>query len=125
MDNIQLQPYIKNSPISILTEKELQIFLLKFGALLYLLNNKNINPTFLFLSVVKSDALQEIFQELSGVPTLVEILKYLLISYPNLIKSKIIKENTIKILKNKKQKQQKQTLKKLKNVNNRKSKKNL
>ncbi len=125
MDNIQLQPYIKNSPISILTEKELQIFLLKFGALLYLLNNKNINPTFLFLSVVKSDPLQQVFQELSGVPTLVEILKYLLISYPNLIKSKIIKENTIKILKNKKQKQQKQTLKKLKNVNNRKSKKNL
>lgn len=125
MDNIQLQPYIKNSPISILTEKELQIFLLKFGALLYLLNNKNINPTFLFLSVVKSDPLQQVFQELSGVPTLVEILKYLLISYPNLIKSKIIKENTIKILKNKKQKQQKQTLKKLKNVNNRKSKKTL
>jgi hypothetical protein len=93
--------------------------------LLYLLNNKNINPTFLFLSVVKSDPLQQVFQELSGVPTLVEILKYLLISYPNLIKSKIIKENTIKILKNKKQKQQKQTLKKLKNVNNRKSKKNL
>jgi hypothetical protein len=137
MDNIQLQPYIKNSPISILNEKELQIFLLKFGSLLFILNNKNINPTFLFLTVVKNEPLQQIFKELSGVPTLIEILKYILMSYPNLIKSKIVKENTIRILKNKKIRENKKlkkrnkikksskTLKnkRIKYVNKRKSKK--
>jgi hypothetical protein len=109
MDHTQLQPYLKNSPIAILNEKELQIFLLKFGSLLYLLNNKNINPTFLFLSLVKDSNLQDIFQYMSGVPTLVESLRFILISYPNLVKSKIVRENSIKILHKKQLIKNKQT----------------
>lgn len=97
-----IQPYLRDNPVSVLNEKDFDSFLLKFGSLLFLLNNKNINPTFVFITLVKDDKFQRIFLEMSGIPTLVEILKKLLICYPNLIKSKIVKENSIKILKNKK-----------------------
>ncbi len=117
MEHNQLQPYLKNSPVAILNEKEFQIFLLKFGSLLFLLNNKNINPTFLFLTLVKNDQLQNIFKEMSGISTLLEILRIILIIYPNLIKSKIVRDNSIKILKTKQQKIKKQ------HVTKRKSKK--
>jgi hypothetical protein len=99
MEHNQLQPYLKNSPISILSENEFQIFLMKFGSLMMILNNKTINPTFLFLSIIKNDNYQIIFKKMSGIPTLFEILRILLITYPNLVKSKIVKDNSIKLLK--------------------------
>lgn len=117
MDNIALKPYLKHNPVFILNEKDFDIFLLKFGSLLYLLNNKNINPTFLFIALVKDENLQKIFIKMSGIKCLVEILKTILISYPNLIKSKILKSNSIKILKAKK--------KRLLHANNRHTKKNI
>jgi hypothetical protein len=119
-----IKPYLKNNPVFILNEKDFDVFLLKFGSLLFLLNNKNINPTFLFISLVKDENLQKIFIKMSGINNLIEILKTILVCYPNLIKSKIVKDNSIKILKNKKQK----LLRNMKDKdarNNRKSKKNL
>jgi hypothetical protein len=126
MDNNSTKPYFKTNPVYILNEKDFDLFLLKFGSLLYLLNNKNINPTFLFISLVKDDNLQKVFMKMSGINSLMEILKTLLIYYPNLIKSKIVKDNSIKILKAKKRKQEKlMNNKSIKNVGNSKSAKNL
>ena len=110
MDSVK--PYLKNNPVVILNEKDFDVFILKFGGLLFLLNNKNINPTLLFLSLVRDENLQLVFKKISGIGTLIEILKTILTYYPNLIKSKIVKDNSIKILKSKKFK------KKIKNVYN-------
>ena len=108
MEDIQnIKPYLKTNPVIILNEKDFDIFLLKFGSLLFLLNNKNVNPTLLFISIVKDENLQIIFKKMSGINTLVEVLKVILNHYPNLIKSKIVKNNTMKILKAKKLKQSK------------------
>lgn len=100
--NAQIKPYLKNNPVVVINEKDFEAFLVKFGGLLSLLNNKNINPTFLFLMLVRSKELQKIFQTMSGINTLLESLKTILTMYPNLIKSKIVKENSIKILKKQK-----------------------
>ena len=100
-----LKHYLKDSPIIILNEKDFNTFLLRFGSFLFLINNKNINPTFLFISLVKDENLQKIFSKMSGISTILEILKTILTNYPNLIKSKIVKDNSIKIIRNKKQKE--------------------
>ena len=104
--------YLKDNPVYVLSAKDLSTFILKFGSLLYLLNNKNINPTFMFISVVKEESLQKIFTHMSGIPTVIECLKTILTNYPNLIKSKIVKDNSIKIVK----KQKQQAKRKLKNA---------
>ena len=104
-NNYTLQPFLKESPAIQLSDKDLDIFLLKFGTLLSLINNKNINPTFLFLTVIKDENLQNVFKLVSGVTTTNEILRIILTVYPNLLKSKIVKENSIKIIKNKKLKE--------------------
>ena len=119
-NNSNIQEHLKNNPVVVLNEKDFDIFLLKFGSLLFLLNNKNINPTLLFISLVKDENLQNIFKKMSGMPTLLEILKTILIYYPNLIKSKIVKDNSIKILKQQNRKHLKQSKK---NVIKRRSKK--
>ena len=126
MENNAIKPYLKNNPVYILNEKDFDVFLLKFGSLLFLLNNKNINPTFLFISLVRDENLQKIFIKMSGINTLIEILKTILINYPNLIKSKIVKDNSIKILKAKSNKASyKFQRKKKRHVRNRTAKTNL
>ena len=109
-----IKPFLKNNPVLILNEKDFNEFILKMGSLLILLKNKNINPTFLFLTLIKNGNIQEVFQKMSGMNNLIEMLKSVLICYPNLTKSKVLRENSIKILK-------KQELSK-KNGNHRKSK---
>lgn len=101
-NNYILQPFLKENPVSQLSEKDMNIFLLKFGTLISLINNKNINPTFLFLTIIKDEKLQNIFKQISGANTTNEILRIILNIYPNLLKSKIVKENSIRIIKNKK-----------------------
>ena len=102
-----IKHYLKDNPVYILSEKDLNSFVIKFGSLLFLLNNKNINPTFMFISLVKEESLQNIFIRMSGVPTIIEILKIILTCYPNLIKSKIVKDNSIRIVKNQAKRKQK------------------
>jgi len=111
--------FLKDSPLNVLNEKDFNTFMLKFGAFLFLINNKNINPTFLFLALVKDENMQQLFREMSGVATLPEMLKHILVQYPNLIKSKIVKDNSIKILKKKEQKKKREFEKYLKMANKR------
>lgn len=123
--NSNIKPFLKNNPVYILNEKDFEEFLSKFGGLLFLLNNKNINPTFLFISLVRDESLQKIFKKMSGINTLMEILKTILTHYPNLIKSKIVKDNSIRILRNKKRKPYKKRKKRKTYVHHRRTKKNL
>jgi hypothetical protein len=101
-----IKPFMKDCPVVLLSEREYEKSLMKFGSFLYLINNKNINPTFIFINLVKEEKLQKIFMEITGANTLTEILQKLLTFYPNLIKSKMVKEQCIKIVKNKQRNKQ-------------------
>lgn len=89
----------KDSPVVCLNKSDFGGVLVKIGTLLYLTNNKNISPTFLFLSVAKEEPLQLIFRQLTGIATTIEVLKNILHFYPNLLKSKIILEKSKKAIK--------------------------
>jgi hypothetical protein len=106
-----IKPFMKSNPVTLLSEQEFETNLIKFGSFLHLINNKNINPTFVFINLIKDDKLQELFMKITGCNSLMEMLQKILIIHPNLIKSKMIKVQCTKIIKNKKRKQE------LKNAN--------
>ena len=101
-NNYTIKPFLKDSPISEISNKDFEIYIIKFGTILQLIYNKNINPTFLFLSLVKDKNLQEIFKKMTGINNTKELLKNVLFLYPNLLKSKIVKEQSIKLIKKEK-----------------------
>ena len=96
----------EENPLTHINQHEFDEIMIKFGAFLYLLNNKNISPTFLFLSVIKDKNLEIVFKKISGITETNEILKLILHRYPNLIKSKMVKNSATRIIKNKKLKSQ-------------------
>jgi hypothetical protein len=100
--NYTLRPFLKDSPITEISTKDFELYVIKFATILHLVYNKNINPTFLFLTIIKDKSLQNIFKKISGITTTREILKNILALYPNLLKSKIVKEESMKIIKKEK-----------------------
>ncbi len=101
-NNYTIRPFLKECPVTEISNKDFEKCVLKFGTILQLIYNKNINPTFLFLTLLKDKNLQEIFKKISGISNIKEILKNILSLYPNLLKSKIVKEHSIKIIKKEK-----------------------
>lgn len=91
-------------PYNQIGESEFDIVLNKLGSFLYLINNKNINPTNLFLFILSDKDIQKLSMVLMSSPTLMPILKGVLIRYPNLIKSKMLKNKATKINKSFKKK---------------------
>ena len=92
------------SPFNQLSEKEFDIVLAKIGTFLYLVHNKNINPTSLFLYVMENPQIQVLLMEITSCSSLILLLKSILNRYPNLIKSKMLKNKAIKINKQLKKK---------------------
>jgi hypothetical protein len=78
-------------PYNQIGEAEFDVILNKIGSFLYLINNKNINPTNLFLTILSDPNMQKLSMELMSTSTLMPILKGILIRYPNLVKSKMLK----------------------------------
>jgi len=98
MDDINqpVESIYRDNPVIHINKDDFEDILLKIGSLLSNLHNKNISPTFLFLSITKEEPLQNIFKHITGIPTTMELLKTILHFYPSLLKSKIIKEKSIK-----------------------------
>lgn len=84
-------------PYNQISEHEFDIILNKIGTFLYLINNKNINPTNLFLIILSDVNMQQLSIQLMSTPTLMPILKGILVRYPNLVKSKMLKTKASKI----------------------------
>ncbi len=84
-------------PYNQIGEVEFDIILNKIGSFLYLINNKNINPTNLFLIILSDPQMQKLSMQLMSTQTLMPILKGILIRYPNLVKSKMLKTKANKI----------------------------
>jgi len=87
-------------PIRQLYNKEVALNILNFGSFLSIINNKKINPVFLFTSVLESLSLRQLFVEITGTDNEKESLLNLLHFYPSLIKSKNTKRLFKKSLKN-------------------------
>jgi len=91
-------------PYNQINEVEFDIIINKLGAFLFLINNKNINPTNLFLTILSDPNMQELSMKMTSSPTLMPILQGILKRYPNLIKSKMLKTKASKINKTLKKK---------------------
>lgn len=88
-----------DNPLNRLNEKEFDDCLLKYGSLLSIINNKSLNPTNIFLLIVKEKEYERVFSEFSGIPDLFNIMKMIISRYPNLIKSKMVAETAKKYFK--------------------------
>lgn len=85
------------NPYNQLSEKEFDIILTKVGSFLCLTQNKNINPTTLFLLIMENNNIRLLLMEMTSSPSIIPILKSILTRYPNLIKSKMLKNKAIKL----------------------------
>ena len=85
------------NPYNQLNDKEFDIVLNRIGTYLYLIHNKNINPTNLFLHVMGNQQIQGLFVAMTSCPSVILILRSILNRYPNLIKSKMLRSKAIKI----------------------------
>lgn len=92
----------ENNPYNELKTKEFNDILLKFGSLLFILNNKPINASFLFLKLIECEKTRGILLKILHDTNFITICKLILYRYPKLIKSKMLKKASIKILKIKK-----------------------
>lgn len=87
------------NPIYSINEKEFDITLTHITTYLILINNKNLNPTNLFLLIISDKNVQLLCKELTGFTNLIQILKLILNRHPNLVKSIILKKKSIKYVK--------------------------
>ena len=90
-----------NDPLDSICTKEFVENVLKFGAYLSMINNKRINSSVLFLTILENYRLRDIFVDITGAESERDAFLGVLQLYPVLIKSK----NTRKLFeKSKKQK---------------------
>jgi len=90
-----------NDPLDNICTKEFVENVLKFGAYLSMINNKRVNSSVLFLTILENYRLRDIFVDITGAESERDAFLGVLKLYPVLIKSK----NTRKLFeKSKKQK---------------------
>ena len=99
-DKVVLSALEQSDPIRQLYSKEIALSILSFGSFLTILNNKKINPVFLFTSVLENLQLRKLFVEVTGTDSEKNSLLNLLHFYPSLVKSKNTKRLFKKSLKN-------------------------
>ena len=85
----------RSDPLSQICTKEYIDGVFRFGSYLSIIQNKKINPSALFVSVLENRHLREIFIEVTYSENIQEALLGLLQLYPTLLKSK----NTKRIFK--------------------------
>ena len=77
-----------NDPLDNICTKEFILNVNKFGSFLSIVNNKRVNSSVLFLSILENSKLRDTFLEITGSETEMEAILGLLEMYPVLIKSK-------------------------------------
>ena len=86
------------NPIHYMNQKEFDAALLKFGALLSILRNKRINQTMLLQVLLEDEDFRESFKLISEIDNEHTLIKNLVLRFPILCKSKIIKNKIKEIL---------------------------
>lgn len=101
--NLENKPIINKiidtDPIHKINEKEFNQSLLKFGAFISIIKNKRINQTMLLIEIIENEAARNIFMDISDIDNLHYLIYNLVIRFPILCKSKVIK-NKLKELNN-------------------------
>jgi len=77
-----------NDPLNSICSKEFVLNVLRFGSFLTIINNKRINSSVLFLSILENEKLRNCFIEITGAENPKDALLGLLEMYPSLVKSK-------------------------------------
>ena len=99
IDNTEIIKQINlNDPIHIIDQKEFDLSLLKFGSLVSIKKNKKINQTMLLQLILEDESYREIFKGISEIESDYNLIKNLVIRFPILCKSKIIKNKIKEIL---------------------------
>lgn len=81
-----------NNPFLDLKNKEFNENIIKFGSLLCILNNKPINPNFLFLKIIKCSKTKKLLLKMFNDIDFFTLCKMILYQYPQLLKSKTFKK---------------------------------
>ena len=80
-----------NDPIFQINEKEFNMSLMQFGSYMSIIKNKRINQTMLLVLLLDSDETREIFKLISSIDNTQVLFYNLIIRFPVLCKSKIVK----------------------------------
>jgi len=78
-------------PIHLIKEKEFNEILLSFGSFISIIKNKRINQTMLLLEIIENKRVRTIFMKLTDIDNIQFLIYNLIIRFPILCKSKIIK----------------------------------
>jgi hypothetical protein len=84
---------VQNEPLTRLYNEEFSENLLKFGSFISIVLNKRINPTFLFVILLKNQKIQKLSKKYFEYNDISFILKQILICYPELVRSKVVRRN--------------------------------
>ena len=81
--------YEHNTPLSELTERELDTIILRMGSFLSIISNKKANQAKLLITVVNNKYFRQLFQELDIDNTQL-LVKSIVERFPNICKSKVV-----------------------------------
>ena len=79
-----------NNPLDGITEKELELIILKLGSFLSILENRKVNQAKLLINILKSDLFCNVCLKLSELDNNQLLIKNIVYKYPTLCKSKVI-----------------------------------
>jgi len=87
-----------HNALNAINNKELDECLTKFGSFLSIVQTKKVNPTNYLLILINDSTIRNILLQITGIDTFEELVRELIVRYPILCKSKIIR-NQIKRVK--------------------------
>ena len=96
-NNSILQTINNNNPLYQIKEAEFDYILLKFGSLISMLKNKRINQTMFLVELLESEEHRECFKSIAGIEETSILFYNMIIRFPVLCKSKIIKTKIAEI----------------------------
>ena len=91
LDNPIVQTINNNNPLYLIKKAEFDDILLKFGSLVSILKNKRINQTMFLITLLENEQYVKCFKLISGIEETNILFYNLIVRFPVLCKSKIIK----------------------------------
>ena len=89
----------ESNPLTQITERELDMLVIKMGSFLSIISNKKINQVKLLITTIQNKLFQQCFLKITDMHNLQALVQYLLRKYPTLCKSKVIYKALIKNVK--------------------------
>lgn len=81
---------IHRTPLSDITDTELDMIILQMGTFLSIINNKKVNAAKLLITSVENKYFRGVFQDLAEIDNLQLLVRSIVDRYPNVSRSKIV-----------------------------------